>query len=92
MSKNVFAVVLLDGEDKGAKLLQKAHPKAFPLADNVFLVADDGLTATVADAASLTKEKANEGIRGVVFRLNGTYTGYAKQSLWEWLADAEGVE
>ena len=92
MSKNVFAVVLLDGKDKGASLLQEAHPKALRLADNVFLVADDVLTGTVADAASLTREKADEGVRGVVFRLNGSYTGYARQSLWEWLADAEGVE
>ena len=92
MSKNLFAVVLTEGQDRGAALLRTAYPKTYQLTDDVFLVADDALTGSVARAAALTKEEREKGVRGVVFRLNGSYTGYTRQSLWEWLEEAEDVE
>ena len=91
MPNNIFAVVLTEGQEKGATLLRKEYPKAaiYELADNVVLVAMDDLTGDVAKKAALTKERGTEGVRGVVFRLNGSYTGYAPGSLWEWLEEAD---
>ena len=91
MSNNLFAVVLTEGEEKGANMLRTAYPKAYSIAPNIFLVADDTLTVEVAKAAALTREQEAEGVRGIVFRLNGSYTGYTRRSVWEWLEDAEGL-
>lgn len=93
MPRNLFAVVLTEGQDAGAAMLREAYSaeKIYPLGDNVFIVSDD-LTGSVAKAAALTKEQADYGIRGVVFKLNGSYTGFTRQSLWEWLENAEGDE
>ena len=94
MPNNLFAVVLTDGQEDGAARLRSAYSEAqfYELGDNVFIVADDTLTSAVAKAAALTKDQADEGIRGVVFKLNGSYTGFTRQSLWEWLENAEGDE
>lgn len=89
MARNVFAVVLTEEQAKGAALLRESYPGCYEIAENIFLVADDALTGAVADAAALTREKEGEGIRGAVFRLNGSYTGYTRQSMWEWLQEAE---
>lgn len=94
MTRNLFAVVLTEGREAGARRLRAAYPGAqlYQLEGNVFIVADANLSRSVAEAAALTKEQAEAGIRGVVFKLNGFYTGYTRQSLWEWLENAEAVE
>ena len=94
MSKNLFAVVLTEGQESAAERLRSAYTNAqvYQLGQNVFIVADDSLTGEVAKAAALTREQSGKGIRGVVFKLNGSYTGYTRQSLWEWLENAEGDE
>lgn len=89
MAKNVFAVVLTEEQAKGAALLRESYPGCYEIAENIFLVADDALTGGIADAAALTREKAEQGVRGAVFRLNGSYTGYTRQSMWEWLQEVE---
>ena len=91
MPQNVFTVVLTDGQEKGSALLREAYPKAYEPEDNIFLVADDVLSSKIAKAVGLTKEDEDRGIRGAVFKLNGSYAGYTRQSLWEWLEDAENV-
>ena len=92
MPKDLFAVVLTEGQEAGAARLREAYPETqiYPLGENVFIVSGDMLSSAVAKAAALTKEHADEGIRGVVFKLNGSYTGFTRQSLWEWLEKAEG--
>ena len=94
MPRNLFAVVLTEGQEAGAARLRAAYPdtQRYELGDNVFIVAGETLSSAVAKSAALTKEQAEEGIRGVVFKLNGSYTGYTRQSLWEWLENAEGGE
>ena len=89
MSHNLFAVVLNGGKEKGAKLIQDQYPKAYPLTENTFVISADTLSQEIASAVGLTEEKAHLGIRGVVFKLNGSYTGFTRSALWEWLEDAE---
>jgi len=91
MPRNLFAVILTEGQKAAAARLREAYSEAqvYELDENVFIVSDDRFTGTVAKAAALTREQAESGIRGVVFKLNGAYTGYTRQSLWEWLENAE---
>ena len=94
MPRSLFAVVLTDGQEAGAERLRKEYSDAqvYELGDNVFIVSGDTLSSSVAKSAALTKEQAKAGIRGVVFKLNGSYTGYTRASLWEWLENAEDAE
>lgn len=94
MPRNLFAVVLTEGKEEAAARLRKTYSEAqvYELGENVFIVTDDNLTHSVAKTAALTKDQSEAGIRGVVFKLNGSYTGYTRQSLWEWLENAEGDE
>ena len=92
MSRNLFAVVLTGEQDKGAALISAAFGNdCYPLGDNTFVVASDGLSRDVAMSAGVFEDRdGNPGeVRGVVFKLNGSYTGYTRQSLWEWLEEQE---
>ncbi len=89
MPKNLFAVVFTEGREKGFANLKDTHPKAYRLTDTVALVAADALSGQVAKDAGLSRDEPDEEARGVVFKLNGSYTGYSRQTLWEWLEEAE---
>lgn len=93
MPSNLFAVILNEGHEKGMARLRKAYPEHSQiytdLGDNVFIVTGDTRTNDVAEAAGLTRSNADEGIRGAVFKLNGSFAGYTKQTLWEWIENAE---
>ena len=94
MPRNLFAGVLTENREEAARRLREAYSEAqvYELEENVFIVSDDTLTRSVAKAAGLARDQADIGVRGVVFKLNGSYTGYTRQSLWEWLENAEASE
>ena len=93
MTRSLFAVILTEGKEKGAKKLLDAYDGSqiyTALGDNVFIIADDTLTGDIAKTAGLTKDQAGEGIRGTVLKLNGSLAGYTRQTFWEWLENVEG--
>ncbi len=89
MRLKLYAVVFTKGSEKGIPLVEESYPDAYKVQNNVILVASNDLTSDIAKASALTKERKGEGIRGAVFKLNGSYTGFAAASLWEWLENAE---
>lgn len=92
MSQSIFAVVLTRGQDKGYALLKESYRSVYQLQDNIILVAGNDLSSEIAKAATLTKDQEDEGVRGAVFKLNGSYTGYAPSALWEWLENVEETQ
>ncbi len=92
MSLNLHVVVFTKEAEKGMALLKKRYEKnAYKIKDGVVLVASNDLSSEIADYSSISKEK-DDGVRGAVFKLNGSYAGYAQGSLWEWLEKAEELE
>lgn len=91
MSQNLFAVVLTSGKEQGAKFIKEKYPKAsFGLTQDTFvIVAESTLSRDIAESVGLTADTRDLGVRGAVFKLNGSYTGYANQAIWEWLEEAE---
>lgn len=93
MSKRLFAVVLTDEQREGAAKIQAAFDPSdlYHLDANTYVVAHAGLSRDVAQAAGIFKDlEGTPGeTAGVVFKLNGSYTGFSRQSLWEWLEEAE---
>lgn len=86
---NIYAVVFTKGAEKGSSLLEDAYENAYKVHENVVLVASAHLSNEIANASALTKEKKDEDVRGAVFKLNGSYTGFAPSALWEWLENVE---
>ena len=90
MFNNIYAVIFTKEAEKGISFLSDAYEKfAFQVHEGAVLVATEDLSNEVAKNSALTKERKNEGVRGAVFKLNGSYTGFAPSSLWEWLEIAE---
>ena len=96
MSKRLFAVVLTDEQDIGIRNIESAFAEAdrCRVRDGVFVVAHTGLSRDVAIRAGIFEDTdTDEGnkpgdVSGVVLKLNGSYTGYANQAIWEWLGEA----
>ena len=90
MPLNLHAVVFTKEAKKGMDLLKKKYnTNAYIIKTDVMLVASEDLSSQIADYSSISKE-TDDGVRGAVFKLNGSYAGYAQGSLWEWLENVEG--
>ena len=89
MTQYIYAVVFTKGAELGSSLIKDSCKNSYQIQDDVVLVASDVLSSEIAKSSSLTKEQENNGVRGAVFKLNGSYTGYAPSALWEWLENVE---
>ena len=75
-----------DGVTSRAK---RNYPQHYAISDNVFLVQQDTIANNVAIAAGIKGENRIQEASGIVFKLNGIYSGFASRSLWDWLRNAE---
>lgn len=89
VSLNLYAVVFTKGAEKGSSYIEDSYEIAYKIQDDVVLVASDDLSNEIAKVSALTKDRKDEGVRGAVFKLNGSYTGFASSALWEWLENVE---
>ena len=89
MARKMFAVALDSGDRNVEAQLKSSYDKVLAYTNSLFLVAgdDNTLTEDVAVAAGIKGDARQRN--GVVFRLNGTYAGYTKRTLWEWLQDVQ---
>ncbi len=89
MALNTYVVVFTKGAEKGVERVISTYDNAYKLQDDVVLVASNDLSSQIAESSALTKDQEKDGVRGAVFKLNGSYTGYAPSALWEWLENVE---
>lgn len=88
----VFAVILDDDVsgkdiDKWMERLTKQYPSHHQVNKRTFVVRTKHLASEVSQNVGISPEGAVAS--GVVFRLNGIYSGYTDRSLWDWLGEAE---
>ena len=81
----LHAIVLTAPSDGIAERINQHHPKHYRMNHTVYLVRSDDISEKIATDIGLKGERQVEGATGAVFKLNGTYSGYAPTSLWEWL-------
>ncbi len=86
----MYAVALDSPDATVGERLRTKYDKVFAYTDAFYLVVGgvNDVTDDVAVAAGIKSDRRQAS--GVVFRLNGSYSGYAKRALWEWLHDMEG--
>ena len=87
--KRLFAIVLLEPNEKVAERIRENYPANFKYSDTFFLVAVEGTTLSedIATAVGIKGENRIEGSSGVVFKQNSGYAGYTTRTLWEWIED-----
>ena len=73
----------------------KEQAESTLLSNQIFLLAENTLLiqAPTSDPSLLTQmlglfAEATEPKIGVIFKLNGTYSGYHRSNLWDWLKEA----
>ena len=84
-----FAVALNETNPDVAERIEGKYPDHYRITDTLFLIADDTIAERVATAVGIKGDDRIESAAGVVFKLNGAYSGYSSRSLWDWLTLAE---
>ena len=88
----IFAVVLNKPNTEVDRRLRERYPDNFSLSDTFYLVQDQTIAENITVALGIKGDGRIESARGVVFRLNGAYSGYSTRALWDWLQQAEAKE
>ncbi len=86
-------VVALDNpaSTKFKERMHESYPTNFQYTDLLFLVQDDNISEVVAKTLGIKVDDDAERLAsGVVFRLEGAYSGYTTRALWDWLSITEG--
>ena len=87
----LFGIVLLKKHKELAERIEVEYPNSnhYKVSDSYYLVHADSLSDHVATQIGVKGDDKVEGASGVVFKLNGAYSGWAPRSLWEWLEIVE---
>ena len=88
----VFGVMLQAPDPTVITRLKERYPSHYKATDAFYLVASDEIAQEIATTIGVRPGEGSDeqpAVPGVVFRLNGLYSGYFSRSLWEWLLNYE---
>ena len=88
----VHMIVLSRPNDAVASRIQETYPDNYEITHTCCLVQSKDISQKIAVTVGIKGENRIDNATGVVFRLNGAYSGFASRALWEWLDQAEGQE
>ena len=83
-----FFVIVEAGEDIVKEELRQ-YPDNYEYQKNVFLVRTDDIAETIANNLRIKGDNQAKDVSGAVFKLNASFAGYTRQSLWDWLTKDE---
>ena len=86
---SVFAVALRGPNEGVWALLREKYTDNFEMSATLFLVRSDNVAEKIAMDVGMKGSDRVDGSSGVVFKLNKSYSGFASNSLWEWLEPDE---
>ena len=89
-----YLIVLTCPTDEGPgsnvfNQIQEKYPNHLQLSSSSILVRSQQAADQIAKGVGLKGDDREDGATGVVFKMNGVYSGYASRSLWGWLGEAE---
>ena len=85
----MHAIVLWKANPNVAARIVEKYPLHYEVNETFFLVRSPEIAEKVAFAAGIKGKDQVEDALGVVFKLNGAYSGYAPNSIWDWLNTEE---
>ena len=74
------------------ELIGAKYPAHYELNKTFFLVKSESAAKTIAANVGIGGDNRVEGVNGVVFKLNKSYSGFTSDSLWHWLKPDGGEE
>lgn len=89
---SIFAIVLHEANPEVAERIDSQYPGNFAYNDTFYLVNSSSISATIALNIGLKGDDRIDESSGVVFKLNDSFSGFTKRSLWEWLSSVEGLD
>ena len=81
----VHAIVLSEENAEVSERIKEKYPKHYQLNSTFFLVRSDQITENVAIEIGIKGDDRINDALGVIFKLNGAFSGYASRALWDWL-------
>lgn len=83
----IFAVALdRPASTEFIERINASYPKCYQYTDQLFIVQDDNIPEVIAQTVGIKVDEDTERLAtGVVFRLEGAYSGYTTRALWDWL-------
>ncbi len=92
MARKVFAV-MLDGAGGANRQVEKrlrdAHTDVYRFSETIYLVSVELSVMTQDVAQDVGIKGPGRDASGVVFKLDGAYSGWTHKTLWEWLSSVE---
>ena len=91
-SRSTFVITLRPRRESIQKIQQRIkaeYPDHFKISDYCYLVSSNEISRDIALRIGLKGKDRIEDSLGIVFRLNGAYSGYYYKSAWEWIKQAE---
>lgn len=87
---SLFGVLLIENEPEVrqeiGKQIETKYNKAFQVTENFYIVSTvDKSTQKIAETLGIYGDSEEEASLGIVFRLNGSYSGFADGEIWDWL-------
>ena len=86
--KSIFCVVLGSPNEKVSERIQAY--RNYPISDRSYLLSSSEISGEIAKVIGLQGDDRIDDALGIVFKLNGAYSGYFTKSVWEWLSNEEG--
>ena len=81
---DIFILVLPKKSEETEKKIKTFYSRSYhQFSDTTFLISADTTTKSIAVNAGVRDKGSSPS--GVVFKLEGSYSGLADPSLWEWL-------
>ena len=89
---NIFVVTLNEPNKKVVEKIKEIYPppQFYEISPLSFLLATPEFPRDIALKIGLREENLIEDALGVVFKLNGAYSGYSYHELWDWIKQNEG--
>lgn len=88
----IYAIILEEPiTPQGEYAIQSVYPDAYKVREGVFLVHSEDIAQDIAIAVGIKTKDDGSNMSGVVFKLNGSYSGYAARAMWDWLRQKEAM-
>ncbi len=87
---STFVIILAETNQEAVKVkIANTYHDYCRIADNCFLISSTEISDEVATSIGLKGTNRIEGANGIVFKLNGSYSGYSYRTIWDWMDRAE---
>lgn len=86
---SIYIIVLEEPSDpKNEETVRRQFSDAYKIREGAFLVSHSGIAQDIAVSLGI-KGTDNPTMTGAVFKINGSYSGYASRAMWDWLKNKE---